>query len=100
LRQFEQCAAALEEELGVKPSKGTVTLYEQIQADQLDEPEFVVVTSDAVTSNETSDVADTTNTPLLEILGQLTQLQTALSTLQKQVQHSIQKVERTLSHYL
>ncbi|HLZ81333.1 MAG TPA: BTAD domain-containing putative transcriptional regulator [Ktedonobacteraceae bacterium] len=97
LRQFEQCAAALEEELGVKPSKGTLALYEQIQADQLDEPDFVAATSEADISNETTDA---TNTPLLEILGQLTQLQAALSTLQEQVQQSIHKVERTLSHYL
>jgi DNA-binding SARP family transcriptional activator len=97
LRQFEQCAAALDEELGVKPSKGTLALYEQIQADQLDEPDFVAAASEAAISNET---ADATDTPMLEILGQLTQLQTALSTLQEQVQQSIQKVERTLSHYL
>ena len=97
LRQFEQCAAALEEELGVKPSKGTLALYEQIQADQLDEPDCVAAKSEAVTSGET---ADATNTPLLEILGQLTQLQAALSTLQEQVQQSILKVERTLSNYL
>ena len=95
--ELEHCAAALEEELGVKPSKGTLALYEQIQADQLDEPDCVAATSEAVTSGET---ADATNTPLLEILGQLTQLQAALSTLQEQVQQSILKVERTLSNYL
>ncbi len=38
LRQFEQCAAALEEELNVSASKGTVALHEQILADQLEEP--------------------------------------------------------------
>jgi DNA-binding SARP family transcriptional activator len=38
LRQYERCAAALDEELGVQPSKSTVALYKQIQADQLDEP--------------------------------------------------------------
>lgn len=35
LRQFERCAAALAEDLGVKPSKRTVALYQQIQADQV-----------------------------------------------------------------
>lgn len=38
LRQYEQCVIALEKELSVWQSKGTVALYEQILADQLDEP--------------------------------------------------------------
>src|SRR5713101_5226233 len=33
LRQFEQCAAVLKEELSANPSKGTVELYEKILAD-------------------------------------------------------------------
>jgi hypothetical protein len=33
LRQYEMCAAALVEELGVAPSKPTVELYERIRAD-------------------------------------------------------------------
>lgn len=36
LRQYEQCAAVLNEELDVTPSRRTVTLYEQIRADQVD----------------------------------------------------------------
>src|SRR5215469_6947387 len=39
LRQYEQCTTALAEELGAKPSKHTIALYEQIHADQLDELE-------------------------------------------------------------
>src|SRR6266487_451744 len=42
LRQYERCAGALEEELGIRPSKSTVALYKQIQADQLDEPKSIV----------------------------------------------------------
>src|SRR5215213_9083158 len=37
LRQYEHCADALNEELGVKPAKRTVALYEQIRADQFEE---------------------------------------------------------------
>src|SRR6266480_358896 len=37
LRQYERCAAALEEELGIHPSKNTTAIYRQIQADRLDE---------------------------------------------------------------
>jgi DNA-binding SARP family transcriptional activator len=38
LRQFERCTAILDQELGVKPSRHTLALYEQIKADHLDEP--------------------------------------------------------------
>ena len=37
LRQYQRCVAALEQELGVVPAKWTMSLYEQIKADQLDE---------------------------------------------------------------
>jgi DNA-binding SARP family transcriptional activator len=37
LRQYQRCAAALQEELGASPSQRTATLYAQIQADQLEE---------------------------------------------------------------
>lgn len=37
LRQYERCAAILDQELGVKPSRHTLALYEQIKADHLDE---------------------------------------------------------------
>jgi hypothetical protein len=35
LRQFERCAAALDSELDVLPSRATVHLYEQIRGDRL-----------------------------------------------------------------
>jgi DNA-binding SARP family transcriptional activator len=38
LRQFERCAAALREELGVRPTRRTLELYEQIRADRLEPP--------------------------------------------------------------
>src|SRR5256885_11705620 len=42
LRQYERCRTALSEELDVKPDRRTVTLYEQIRADQLDEQTVAV----------------------------------------------------------
>jgi DNA-binding SARP family transcriptional activator len=36
LRQFERCATALQDELGVEPSKYTLALHAQIQSDSLD----------------------------------------------------------------
>jgi DNA-binding SARP family transcriptional activator len=38
LRQFHRCASALETELGVKPSKRTLELYEQLRTDRFDPP--------------------------------------------------------------
>src|SRR6266699_4920284 len=67
LRQYERCAAALEEELGISPSKSTIAIYRQIQADQLDEPAPAPVEVD--TSPEIP------VPPLLEVLGHLAQMQ-------------------------
>ncbi len=93
LRQYERCASALEEELGVNPSKGTLALYRQIQADQLDEPEPTLVPNETHTSLEVSTV------PLLDVLGHLRCLEESLADLQNQVQQSIQKVKLVLSAY-
>jgi len=91
LRQYERCAGALEEELGVQPSKSTVALYKQIQVDQLDEPPPAMAL-------KVTDPALEVETPLLrEVLEQLTFLQESLSDLQAHVQQSIQQVELALN---
>ena len=91
LRQYERCAAALDEELGVNPSKSTLTLYRQIQADQLDDPEPMPA------SQETNASLEVSSTPLIDVLGQLKYLEGSLAHLQNQIQRSIQKVELVLS---
>ena len=91
LRQYEQCATALEKELGVGPSKHTTVLYEQIQADQLDEPELVHA---LVPVSITRDVVFP---PLREVLGHLTQLEKTIFDLQHQVEQSIQTVQQALN---
>jgi DNA-binding SARP family transcriptional activator len=88
LRQYERCAAALDEELGISPSKSTQALYKQIQADQLDEPLPTPIQPD--TSPEVP------APQLLEVLGRLAQVQRSLSELQNQVQQSIHMVETAL----
>lgn len=88
LRQFEQCTAALEDELGVRPSKHTVALYKQIQADQLTGTEF------SATSPSITATLETASPILLEVLGRLTQLQGALADLQAQVQQTMKTVEQ------
>ena len=90
LRQFDQCSAALEDELGVGPSKHTAALYEQIQADQLDEAESASVSR----SRTTATMLDASSPLLFEVLGRLTQLQDALADLQAQVQQTMKTVEQ------
>ncbi len=97
IRQYEQCAAALEEELGVKPSKRTTALYKQILADQLVEPESRQGFTQ-VEPAKAQPVSEPSPSPLLEALGHLGQLQRFLADLQNQVQQSIQKVEHALSN--
>ncbi len=92
LRQFELCAAILDEELGVKPSKRTIVLYKQILTEQLVEPEPTSTPAEAQPALELS------TSPLIETLGYLVQLQEFLANLQNQVQQSIQKVERALNN--
>jgi DNA-binding SARP family transcriptional activator len=91
LRQFEQCTVALEDELGVGPSRHTVALYQQIQADQLSETEFTKATPSANTALEAVPPL------LLDVLGRLVQLQGALTELQTQVQQTIQTVEQLVA---
>jgi len=92
LRQYERCAAALDEELGVNPSKNTVSLYKQIQEDHLNEPEFMPV------PKETNIAFAVSTTPLIDILSHLRYLEGSLADLQNQIQQSIQKVELVLSN--
>ena len=88
LRQYERCAVALNEELGISPSKGTLALYRQIQADQLDEPSSTPI--------QVETPPEVPAPSLLEVLGRLAEVQRSLSELQNQVQQSIHLVKTTL----
>jgi DNA-binding SARP family transcriptional activator len=81
LRQYERCVEALEQELGVGPSRRTVALYEQIRADRLGPggPEG---------DGPPPDAAPT----LFEVLGRLKELQAGVD----QVQREIHRVELAL----
>ena len=74
--------------------KNTIALYEQIQADQLEEFEHTTLPTEA------SSTEPELSAPLLfEVLGHLTHLQEALADLQNQVQQSIQTVETALNNH-
>ena len=91
LRQYEQCSTALEEELNANPSKGTTAIYQQVLADQLDEPDPAFTPAEP--SLEISEFL------LPGILSRLLQLQASLSDLQNQLGQSIQIVEEALASY-
>lgn len=78
LRQFERCRAALAEELGVGPSKRTLELYHQIQADQ--------ITNLWQTSPPPQQTLETTSPSTSPVLAELKQIQTRLTALYSDIQ--------------
>jgi DNA-binding SARP family transcriptional activator len=84
LRQYDRCAAALEEELGVKPARKTSQLFEQIRSDQLE------------TVHNLAGHADSQGAPVSQIceaLTRLRQVKTALVGLHRQIKQDIQALE-------
>ncbi len=88
LRQFQRCVTALQEELGVKPAKRTVEVYEQIRADQLES-----LHSSAADPKSSPAVSP----PLPSLLHRLRKLRSLLLKVQHRVQQDIQAVEHALS---
>jgi hypothetical protein len=89
LRQFERCVAALDEELGVRPAKRTVALYEQIRSDQL--YDLTLASAEAIT------VREVLSSPLPKVLERLKRRQIVLADVQHQIQQDIQTVEQALN---
>lgn len=85
LRQYERCAMALEQELGVRPAKETQVLNEKIRADRLD-----LFTS--------SEEAGTRELPSIQpdALGQLKRILKSFIDLQSQAQQNIELLETLL----
>jgi DNA-binding SARP family transcriptional activator len=90
LRQYERCAAALSEELGVEPSKRTLALLQQIQADRLEDAPAAPVVD--VEPGEEKIAA------LPGILIRFRQVQTALTDAQRMVQGHIHAIEAILDN--
>jgi DNA-binding SARP family transcriptional activator len=90
LRQYEHCAAALDEELGVKHAKRTVALYEQMRADQFE------VTKPAPTTIS-NPASQTESPPVSEVMDRLRQLRALLSDIHRQVQKETKAVDLVLN---
>src|ERR1044072_696197 len=88
LRQYQHCADALHEELGVKPARRTVALYEQMRADQF-EGMKPALTNSAPTRADSP--------PVSEVMERLKQLRALLSDIHRQVQKEIQAVDLVLN---
>jgi DNA-binding SARP family transcriptional activator len=88
LRQYEQCVAALEQELGVKPSQRTQSLYGLIRADKFLEH--------LASPTETNAMLEMPTSSLTAMLGSLKQFEFALAAFHTQVGREIQVIESTL----
>lgn len=82
LRQYERCAAALKDDLGVRPDKQTAALYHKIRADPADTATPAPASSGA---------------SLADVLAHLQQIQAILADLQKTSQKEIGSDELTLN---
>jgi DNA-binding SARP family transcriptional activator len=85
LRQYERCAQALDDELGVKPARRTEETYQGILADNLDR------TSEPERSLSTGELK-----LLPKVISRLTQLKTMLSDVQSHVSQDLDRIERAL----
>lgn len=90
LRQYERCAAALDEELGVRPDKRTSALYQQIRAGSVD----TAPRQDERPAPEAE--AEAGAASLADVLGRLKQIQNILTDTQQRVSQEIKAVELAL----
>jgi DNA-binding SARP family transcriptional activator len=86
LRQYEHCVTALNEELGVKPSRLTVALYDQIRQDEF---------QDAVARPAMPSSGDPIVLP--KVIDHLKHVRQLLLKIQGQVQKDIKAVEEALN---
>ncbi len=84
LHQFDQCAAALAEELNIKPAQRTLTLRDQIRADQLNH--------DNRQDNHYLLTPDSRELSVSQLVTELKEMQSHLASLQQEVQILIQQL--------
>ncbi len=89
LRQYQRCVAALDQELGVKPSQRTISLCEQIQADRVDGLDWAADRSSGPSAHPES---------VSSLLNHLSTLRTKLAALQYQVDQELRALEEALGH--
>jgi len=92
LRQFQRCSVALDEELGVRPSKQTLEVYEQIKSDRLvvSRRPSVPASSPTQIDNQQPDEA------ILSPTTRLKNIRALLSNLQNRVQEELRAIDQVL----
>ncbi|MGB7922953.1 MAG: BTAD domain-containing putative transcriptional regulator [Pyrinomonadaceae bacterium] len=90
LRQYERCVVALDQDLGVKPDKRTIGLYQQIRSGEVEGASSMAIAPWASTKAPTSE--------LTEIADHLGELQRNLSNLLLQVCQDIKDIELALKN--
>ncbi len=88
LRQYDRCVAALADELGVAPAKGTTELYHQMRADQFDGPALMAREARRPAVNPAS------SSP--ELLPYLKHFLSMLTDFRKQVEDDVRALERSI----
>jgi DNA-binding SARP family transcriptional activator len=84
LRQYDRCAAALKQELGIAPERRTIDLYERIKLDQM---------SDVETMEFNPASAFDDNSSQSDIVRHLKILQKLLTAVQRRIQRDIKAIE-------
>jgi len=97
LRQYARCAQALDRELGVRPARSTLTLYQHICADcaRSSAPPLPPPGPDLVQAASPTMVPKPSPQP--DVLERLLHLEQALLALQQEVHLGIRLVQRSLS---
>lgn len=92
LRQFQRCSVSLDEELGVRPSRQTLEIYQMIRADSLQ------ARTNGGDSHSQTKPAEMP-TPAMDsssLLGRLKRIRLMLCGVQNRVEEDIQALEQTL----
>lgn len=90
LRQYDRCVLALDEDLGVKPDKRTVALYEKIRSDEVERPSTFV-------QPPLSQIQPTAPA-LTEVIGRLEDLQLRLANVRQAVCQDIKDIQISLKN--
>jgi DNA-binding SARP family transcriptional activator len=90
LRQYERCVVALDEDLGIKPDKRTVALYQQIRSGEVESVGSMAIAPWSPTKAPTSELG--------EIADHLGELQRYLSNLLQHVCQDIKNIELALKN--
>ncbi|HEX5705812.1 MAG TPA: bacterial transcriptional activator domain-containing protein, partial [Pyrinomonadaceae bacterium] len=93
LRQYERCAAALDEELGVRPDKRTVALYQQIRAGSVETGASEMQAAQQQQQSRPAKETEAGSAALADVLGRLNQIQNILADMQQRVNQEIKAVK-------